>query len=191
MIHTGITTTQFTQALFTNSICEKVEMTEAPTTQHLNSTVGDETKGATHPTVTEAPPDRSEHLTLPATCTGLAVAVLAHVISLSPSSQNLFALIFTRDVHHLVVDIVSKSKANYVTFLSLVDGSHLSRDSKHSHKQDRAREQTRTGQTTRLSDDRTLRMITLKHHNARIVGAAAKDICASQHTERKNLIFVT
>jgi len=107
-------------------------MTEAPTSQHLNSTVGNETKGATHPTVAEALPDRSEHLTLPATCTGLAVAVLAHVISLSPSSQNLFALIFTRDVHHLVVDIVSKSKANYVTFLSLADGSHLLRDFKHS-----------------------------------------------------------
>ena len=107
-------------------------MTEAPTSQHLNSTVGSETKGATHPTVTEAPPDRNEHLTLSATCTRLAVVVLAHIMSPSPSSQNLFA----RDVYHLVVHMASKSKANYVTFLSLADGSHLSRDSKHSHKQD-------------------------------------------------------
>ena len=38
-------------------------MTEAPTSQHLNSTVCNDTKGGTHPTVTEAPLDRNEHLT--------------------------------------------------------------------------------------------------------------------------------
>jgi len=88
-------------------------MTEAPMTQHLNSTVCNETKGATHPTVTEAPPNRNEHLTLPATCTRLAVVVLVHITSLSPSSQNLFALVFTRDVYHLAVDMASKSMSHF------------------------------------------------------------------------------